>query len=965
MSSDDPEGAADPSAADADASETNEAPAPPKEKKGADGSSSGAKKSKKSKSGEKSNSSIFSNSGNVVEWDSNSDVLGIDESWVTEDPGSASPSVWDPKQFDEQTGSLDPWKESTEVTRVQDLPYPALAEASPDQRTRDEDEWPFKSPCSLQEKRKRRSHAQFAHSVSPDVDAIGSPKTGSSKSKGKKGKKDDAPPSVQRSISTEDGGAEDGGDDDIIDDDDGDESKVEAWKMRESWKSSAHSESEVSKGSKEGSTSRRGRKKDSEPAMPRRSRASRPDADEDIDQAPAQPKGSSKSDDEVAEPDDDGNPGESDKSKKPKRRSTRKGAEESSEAEDGKEDLEGNSFHRLAKDFDKPSKPRSSSRGRKTKTPGSGSGRRRRLKDKALDHSGHEDDDSEVYGEFGEEEHEIKLKDDASNSEPEPGSGGSRSRMSWRERRARNKMGEDPSGDGPDHAVAPIKAPGSAGRRPPRRGMMRRASSERWKRAVEGEDDPDAIQIRARATLRDANAELSRSAHSIRRYHSGGVGAMASGLDTRSYHGPTENRRPPLRTPRKQTRGAPSDSADSGGSFGNDYDDYELNLSGRSARTLDSIEDLEDFGHMDFQTPGMVDYEEEILEQMQRANPENTAQLNKRVHRKREAVNYDQNMPMMTRQALLTRQASAQVARQRFDGSNIDRQRLLLRSDSMTSTDGAGAELSMSNHRPMRTTPGGGRRPPPRTRSSGMAAMAGHAGRNKDAPSFMQQAPARSTDPENRRGVLRTRSSTASFKQYHNKPNRVAQLSRRGPGTGDQIDPHSMRGTTSSSTSVPVDRRRSLQRAKSTTALRPTNKLDPRGAPADHDVHGKKDDVPDLKSADSDAEKRGKKKKKAIKDDESLNSESEDSDVESIEEEIVSPKKPTRRKPTKSVSLPTPIKVKTFTDKRDMLVKRNRCKLHSMMYDVKMGVDMKDLFVEVQKGDISKSPIHALMMPSP
>mmetsp|Transcript_117906 Transcript_117906/g.176124 ORF Transcript_117906/g.176124 Transcript_117906/m.176124 type:complete len:843 (-) Transcript_117906:210-2738(-) len=793
-----------------------------------------------------------------------------------------------------------------------------------------------------------------------DVDAVGSPRAGLTKSKGRKGKKDGAPAIVQRSTSVEDDG-----DDDIIDDDD--DSRQEAWKMRESWKSSAHSESDSkgSKGSKEGSTSRRGRKKDSEPAMPRRSRAGRPDADEDMDQPPAQPKvqGGSKSDEEGAEPGDD-----AEKSKKPKRRSGRSGSEDGAEVEDGKEDLEGNSFHRLAKDFDKPSRPRSTSRGKKTKAPGSASGRRRRLKDRALDHSGHDDDDSEVYGEFGEEEHEVKLKDDAAIVDP--GSGGSRSRMSWRERRARNRLGEDPSGDGPDHAVAPLKAPGSGGRRPPRRGMMRRASSERWKRAVEGEDDPEAIQNRARATLRDANAELSRSAHSIRRYHSGGVGAMSSGLDARSYHGPTEGRRPPLRTPRKQIRGPPPDSADSGGSFGNDYDDYDLNLSGRSARTLDSIEDLEDFEHMDFQTPGMVDYDEEILDLMQRANPENTAQLNRRVHRKREAVNYDQNMPMMTRQALLTRQASAQVARQRFDGSNIDRQRLLLRSDSMSSADGG--ELSMSNHRPMRTTPGGGRRPPPRTRSSGMAAMAGHAGRSKDVPGFMQQAPTRSTDPENRRGVFRTRSSTASFKQYHNKPNRVASLSRRGPGTGEQIDPHSMRGSTSASSAAPApaDRRGSLQRAKSTTALRPSKKLDPRGDAADHEVAPRKKEEAPARKSDSDDERRGKKKQKekAPRDDESLNSESEDSDVESIEEEeMESPKKPARRKPTKPVQpkSPIPIKAKKSTDKRDMLVKRNRCKLHAMMYEVKMGVDMKDLFVEVQKGEIPKSPIKALMMPSP
>ena len=50
----------------------------------------------------------------------------------------------------------------------------------------------------------------------------------------------------------------------------------------------------------------------------------------------------------------------------------------------------------------------------------------------------------------------------------------------------------------------------------------------------------------------------------------------------------------------------------------NEYDfeeddfEYEMNRSGRSVGTLDSIEDLEDFEHVDFQTPGMVDFEEEI-----------------------------------------------------------------------------------------------------------------------------------------------------------------------------------------------------------------------------------------------------------------------------------------------------------------------------------------------------------------
>ena len=926
MSGDDPEGAA--------ADSTTNGVETTKEKK------ADAKKSKKSKSGEKSIDEMFSNFGSAVEWESDGeDCLGMDGGdWATEvTEQNASPSVWDPKEFDEQTSKLDPWKGSPDdvVTRVQDLPSPALfVEASPNQRMREEDEWPFKSPCSFQEKMKRKSQAynNLAHSVSPHVNSLGS--SDHSKSKGKKKKdKDNAPAMVQRSVSSDDGSFD--GDDDIIDDDD--DSNTEAWKVRETWKGNCSKE--VASGS------RRGRKKDSEPAMPRRSRGSRPDSDED-DQPPSHSNKGSRSDEDDADVEDND---------KRSRRSSRSSESEES-AEVANDELGGNSFHRLAKDFDKPTKPtRSSSRGRKTKAPGSASGRRRRLKDRSSDD---DDEHSEVYEEFGEDEHEIRLKDSGDASDP--GSGGSKSRMSWRERRARQRLGEDSGGEAPNQSVQPLKAPGSGGgRRPPRRGLGR-ASSERWKRAVEGEDDSEDAQGRARAALRDANSELSRSAHTIRRHHSGGAHAMSNSLDAGSYHGPTSTKRPPMRTPRRQMR---SSNPDSDGSFGNDYDDYELNLSGRSARTLDSIEDLEDFEHMDFQTPGMVDYDEEILELMQKNVPEHTAQLNRRVHRRREAVNYDQNMPMMTRQALLTRQASAQVARQRLDGSTVDRQRLLLRSDSMSSQDGG--DLAISNHG--RRPPG--RRAPPRTKSSGMAAMA-----RNDVPGFMQQQPARpgSSDPENRRGVFRTRSNTNSFTQYRNKPNRVSSLaSRRG---GDQIDPHSMRGTTSAAGSSSIERgggerRGSLQRAKSTTSLRPARRLDPRSVPTETNA----DDVPELKA---------ESKKKTDYD----SSESEDSDVESIEGESVSPEKvvkkavspkkpaqkpvaqkPARRKPTKSASAPTKtsVPVKKTTDKRDMLNKRNRCKLHAMMYEVKMGVDMKDLFVEVQKGEIPKSPIKSLMMPSP
>ena len=183
---DPPEGTADSSGVDG---ETKDVSGPSKEKK------SDGKKSKKSKSGEKSIDEMFSNFGcaAAVEWENGGNVMGMneEENWAKEVVAAAaaaaadneSPSVWDPKEFDEQTSNLDPWKESTEVTRLVDLPSPSLVEVSPDQRhgRDEEDEWPFKSPCSFEEKKRRKLRAyNFAHTVSPD--SVGS------KSKGKKNK---------------------------------------------------------------------------------------------------------------------------------------------------------------------------------------------------------------------------------------------------------------------------------------------------------------------------------------------------------------------------------------------------------------------------------------------------------------------------------------------------------------------------------------------------------------------------------------------------------------------------------------------------------------------------------------------------------------------------------------------------------------------------------------------------------
>ena len=103
--------------------------------------------------------------------------------------------------------------------------------------------------------------------------------------------------------------------------------------------------------------------------------------------------------------------------------------------------------------------------------------------------------------------------------------------------------------------------------------------------------------------------------------------------------------------------------------------------------------------------------------------------------------------------------------------------------------------------------------------------------------------------------------------------------------------------------------------------------------------------------------------KDSPKDDSSV---SEDSDVESDEDnDIISPQKPRRSIVPPIKVAPTPPPPRKKTDKRDFTIKRNRAKLHSMLYEHKMGVDMKDLLTQVQHGEVHRSPIHSLMMPSP
>jgi hypothetical protein len=86
---------------------------------------------------------------------------------------------------------------------------------------------------------------------------------------------------------------------------------------------------------------------------------------------------------------------------------------------------------------------------------------------------------------------------------------------------------------------------------------------------------------------------------------------------------------------------------------------------------------------------------------------------------------------------------------------------------------------------------------------------------------------------------------------------------------------------------------------------------------------------------------------------------SEDSDVESDEESSKPKVAPVKSQP-KPILPP-----RKKTDKRDFTVKRNRAKLHSMIYESKMGVDMHDLLETVRQGEVPRSPWKALMMPSP
>jgi len=343
---------------------------------------------------------------------------------------------------------------------------------------------------------------------------------------------------------------------------------------------------------------------------------------------------------------------------------------------------------------------------------------------------------------------------------------------------------------------------------------------------------------------------------------------------------------------------------------------------------------------MDLQTPGMVDFDEEMLDLMRRANPEVTDHLDRRVHRKREMIAYDQNMPMMTRQALLTRQASAQVQRQFFDGSNIDRKRLLLRNDSMSSTN-SHDDLTLSSHRTMRSAHG--RRAPPRAKSSGLGAM------GRDGYMHSIGGPTRPSDLDDRRRKFRSRPQTASFNQYsQNKPNKARSLSRRA--SGDLIQPHTMRETSRSSDHTA--RRGPPQRANSTMCLRRSTSSD-HGAlrMPEHKNRRKKETYDGGHSSDDDSGSDTELASDFGSPSSSLKKTQSRDSIQNI--------------PTKSSSLHGKKKDVKSANKNDMSNKRNRSKLHLLMYKTKMSVDMEVLFRNVSKGETPRSPIKTLRMPSP
>ncbi len=598
------------------------------------------------------------------------------------------------------------------------------------------------------------------------------------------------------------------------------------------------------------STRSRGTKEDKKPSVPRRDKSvGKPSSNRSLGKKSLSSRSLSK---KSRNKDTTGEVGSTDKQpKKPGRRTRRVSPDRETDEDD---ELTNASSHSLKKDSDKPRRRRSRSSKRtptssRKKAPAGANLPRRKLKEKSSNNS----DDTPVSV-------ETETSDDMDDDYTQEISLKDEDTPSTRTRRERRK---DRLSNGDSRKM---KSGSTHGSRSSQRDGMRKSHSERWDRAAEtteGEEAENSPVVKRRSKASDG---LSRSAHTtrVRRNNSSGLSRMKGSLNSRSYHGAERDHRSASggkRTPKRSARRNGGETLNSAGDESVKSFETHSFHDGRSQATLESIEDFEDFEEdvyaMEMQTPGMIDFDQEMLDLMQRANPEVTDHLDRRVHRKREMVAFDQNMPMMTRQALLTRQASSQVQRQFIDGSTIDKQRLLLRNDSMGS----------SSHRSMRSALGG-RRAPPRAKSSGLGAMG---------------------QVDDRRRVFRSSSSqAASFNQhYQNKPNKVRNLSRRA--SGDLAPVHGQRPRSGEV------RRRPVQRAASTTAIRRANSSD-----------------------------------------------------------LMSPLKPVRRTSGDRIE-----------EDMDMSNKRNRSKLHFLMYKSKMKVDMDDLFTKVREGETPRSPIDSLRMPSP
>jgi len=360
-----------------------------------------------------------------------------------------------------------------------------------------------------------------------------------------------------------------------------------------------------------------------------------------------------------------------------------------------------------------------------------------------------------------------------------------------------------------------------------------------------------------------------------------------------------------------------SDGFSEDASFYSDEDEaYSSDVDGSidSQGTYDSAEEEEGYGDRPpayFETPGMMNNNQEINDLMQKANPEHTDHLMNRVNRRKDNVTYDQNMPMMSRQALMTRQASTQAARNRVDASSIDQSRLGFRNESFHKNNNA--------VKPQRRGPG--RRAPPRSKSSGLGTMA--MASRRPAPNAGGDDGG-SNDP---RARFRGAGASTSMQRHSNKPNNVARLTsgRRGQVEMDRSKPS--RGE---------PRRGAVQRAKSTTALS-------RGA-----AEGAQKP---LRRAVRRTTKEQHQKTAEVSDE-------SDSDEEfSSDEESDSDEGP-RSRPKRRVK-------KVIVDKQDMSIQKHRRQLHGMMYKLKMSVDMSDLMKDVRKGEIPKSPIRSLLMDEP